>query len=179
VLFATPSINPLNAKLNPICHLLALVEAHPIFHVSRIRVNVRDKASHPKKTAGKIIHTIFVIQIKLLIISKTSKSNCFQAPVSYILFCVLLESYLNYLLMQNSKFTLQKNRLWNWYIHNKHRLKLAAIVAPCGIPGPVKLFLVWMLEMFLYKLSFPAWQSKLSTFPSCFLSHMFIQKYEI
>ena len=32
--------NPLNAELNPICHLLALVGAHPIFHASRIRVNI-------------------------------------------------------------------------------------------------------------------------------------------
>ena len=32
-------INPLNAQLNPICHLLALLEAHHIFHVSRMRVN--------------------------------------------------------------------------------------------------------------------------------------------
>ena len=32
--------NPLNTKLNPICHLLALLGAHPILHVSRIRVNV-------------------------------------------------------------------------------------------------------------------------------------------
>jgi len=31
-------INPLNAKLNPICHLLALLGAHPILHISRIRV---------------------------------------------------------------------------------------------------------------------------------------------
>jgi len=31
--------NPLNAELNPICHLLALVGAHHILHVSRIRVN--------------------------------------------------------------------------------------------------------------------------------------------
>jgi len=31
--------NPLNAKLNPICHLLALLGAHPILHISRIRVN--------------------------------------------------------------------------------------------------------------------------------------------
>jgi len=30
-------INPLNAELNPICHLLALLGAHPILHVSRIR----------------------------------------------------------------------------------------------------------------------------------------------
>ena len=31
-------INPLNAELNPICHLLALLGANPIFHVSRVRV---------------------------------------------------------------------------------------------------------------------------------------------
>ena len=33
------TINPLNAKLNNICHLLALLEAHHIFHVSGLRVN--------------------------------------------------------------------------------------------------------------------------------------------
>jgi hypothetical protein len=32
-------VNPLNTQLNPICHLLALLGAHQIFHVSRIRVN--------------------------------------------------------------------------------------------------------------------------------------------
>jgi len=32
--------NPLNAELNPICHLLALLGAHHIIHVSRIRVKV-------------------------------------------------------------------------------------------------------------------------------------------
>ena len=32
--------NPLNAELNSICHLLALLGAHHIFHVSRIRINV-------------------------------------------------------------------------------------------------------------------------------------------
>jgi hypothetical protein len=32
--------NPLKAKLNSICHLLKLLEAHHIFHVSGIRVNV-------------------------------------------------------------------------------------------------------------------------------------------
>jgi hypothetical protein len=30
----------LNAELNPICHLLALLGAHHILHVSRIRVKV-------------------------------------------------------------------------------------------------------------------------------------------
>jgi len=32
--------NPLNAELNPICHLLALLGAHHTLHVSRIRVNL-------------------------------------------------------------------------------------------------------------------------------------------
>jgi len=31
-------LNLLNAELNPICHLLALLGAHHILHVSRIRV---------------------------------------------------------------------------------------------------------------------------------------------
>ena len=34
------TINPLNAELNFICHLLTLLEAHRILHVSRIRVNI-------------------------------------------------------------------------------------------------------------------------------------------
>jgi len=33
--------NPLNAELNPICHLLALLGAHHILHVSRIRVKMQ------------------------------------------------------------------------------------------------------------------------------------------
>jgi len=32
------TINPLNAELNPICHLLALLGAHHTFHVSGLRV---------------------------------------------------------------------------------------------------------------------------------------------
>ena len=31
-------VNPLNAELNPICHLLALLGAHHIFHVSVLKV---------------------------------------------------------------------------------------------------------------------------------------------
>jgi len=31
-------INPLNAELNPICHLLVLLGAHHILHVGRLRV---------------------------------------------------------------------------------------------------------------------------------------------
>jgi hypothetical protein len=40
---ANKPFNPLNAELNPICHLLALLGAHRIIHVSRIRVKGRVK----------------------------------------------------------------------------------------------------------------------------------------
>jgi len=36
---STGDFNPLDAELNPIYHLLALLGAHPILHVSRVRVN--------------------------------------------------------------------------------------------------------------------------------------------
>jgi len=37
-----PDFNPLNTELNPICHLLALLGAHHILHISRIRVKIRN-----------------------------------------------------------------------------------------------------------------------------------------
>jgi len=41
----------LNAELNPICHLLALLGAHHILHVSRIRVkNQKYKGSTENRT---------------------------------------------------------------------------------------------------------------------------------
>ena len=36
----TQYINPLNAELNPICHLLSLLGVHHFLHVSRIRVKI-------------------------------------------------------------------------------------------------------------------------------------------
>ena len=35
------ALNPLNAELNPVCHLLVLLGAHHILHVGRIRVKVK------------------------------------------------------------------------------------------------------------------------------------------
>ena len=34
------TVNPLNAELNPISHLLALLGVHPIFHISKVRVKL-------------------------------------------------------------------------------------------------------------------------------------------
>ena len=42
--------NPLNTKLNPICHLLALLGAHHILHFSRIRVKVPPGTTSPSIT---------------------------------------------------------------------------------------------------------------------------------
>jgi len=40
--------NPLNAELNPICHLLALLGNHHISHVSEFRVNIlKDYFEYP------------------------------------------------------------------------------------------------------------------------------------
>jgi hypothetical protein len=39
-------INPLNAKLNPICHLLALLGAHHILHVSGLRVQPSNQTAN-------------------------------------------------------------------------------------------------------------------------------------
>jgi len=36
----TARLNPLKPELNPICYLLALLEAHHFLHVSRIRVKL-------------------------------------------------------------------------------------------------------------------------------------------
>jgi len=44
------TINPLNAELNPICHLLTLL-AHHILHVNRVRVNLRFVGSLLKSNA--------------------------------------------------------------------------------------------------------------------------------
>jgi hypothetical protein len=41
-------VNPLNTELNPICHLLALFGAHHILHVSRIRVKTQMKYKNIK-----------------------------------------------------------------------------------------------------------------------------------
>jgi hypothetical protein len=43
--FFWATLNPLNAELNSICHLLALLGVHRILHVSRVRVGVSHLAS--------------------------------------------------------------------------------------------------------------------------------------
>jgi hypothetical protein len=65
------NFNPLNSKLNPICHLLALLGAHPSLHVSRIRVN-----THFKKTCASVsVRTLTISKCTVRLCTK-NRSNC-------------------------------------------------------------------------------------------------------
>ena len=67
------SVNPSNAKLNPICQLLALLRAHPILHVSRIRVNHNFSSAYSTLSdtigghfwASKLLRTCRVIKVTI------------------------------------------------------------------------------------------------------------------
>jgi hypothetical protein len=64
-------LNPLNAELNPICDLLALLGAHPVLHVSRIKVNT-------VMLIGAVIIALHIVWIltalQLLVCVQTSDS---------------------------------------------------------------------------------------------------------
>ena len=62
--FYTTRFNPLNAKLNPICHLLTLLRAHLVLHVSRIRIK----------------HTAFYIIIYTLSVNLTLSITVWPMP---------------------------------------------------------------------------------------------------
>jgi hypothetical protein len=69
-------INPLNAQLNPICHLLALLGAHHILHISRIRVNIHGSV-HRKNILIYIqqdatLHSLFYLETALHVSGGTS-----------------------------------------------------------------------------------------------------------
>jgi hypothetical protein len=52
------AINPLNAELNPICHLLALLAVRPILHISRIRVKKVQANNEGLKLKG--VHNLLI-----------------------------------------------------------------------------------------------------------------------
>jgi hypothetical protein len=48
--------NPLNSELNPISHMLALLGAHPILHVSRIRVKLPSQCLYLVGVSGDSLY---------------------------------------------------------------------------------------------------------------------------
>jgi hypothetical protein len=61
------SLNPLNTKLNPICHLLALLGVNYFLHVSRIRVNILVYVQQDAK-----LHSLFYLETALRVSGGTS-----------------------------------------------------------------------------------------------------------
>jgi len=57
--------NPLNAELNPICYLLALLGAHHFLHVSRIRVK--------SLTLGLLTSYIYMEHLCLMFLDHTQR----------------------------------------------------------------------------------------------------------
>ena len=60
--------NPLNAELNPIRHLLSLVGARHIVHVSRIRVNILNAELNPIRHLLALVgarHIVHVSSIRI------------------------------------------------------------------------------------------------------------------
>jgi hypothetical protein len=52
--FSQSIINTSNCELNPICHLLALLGAHHILRVSRVRVNLKRNGQKKPETYGRV-----------------------------------------------------------------------------------------------------------------------------
>jgi hypothetical protein len=86
-------IYPLNAELNPICHLLALLGAHHILHISRIRVKRQSATmdgyldSHERHSFRGMEATIRPCPQPLHSLSHP------QSPGSYIIFSVHLHPH--------------------------------------------------------------------------------------
>ena len=79
----TLPVNPLNAELNHICHLVELLGAHPILHVSRIRVNQSHKSSLlavRSKACNTHYIYLFVIQTWQEVVVAYYKPLCLQSP---------------------------------------------------------------------------------------------------
>ena len=68
-------INPLNAELNPICHLLSLLGVHHILHVSRVRAK---NCLHSRYSVEIFLpSTLLSENIKIKLYRNQNFSRCF------------------------------------------------------------------------------------------------------
>ena len=76
------NFNRLNSVLNPICHLLALLGAHHILHISRIRVNPSNSELNPICHLLALLgahHILHIIRIRV------NPSNSELNPICHLL----------------------------------------------------------------------------------------------
>ena len=84
------SLNPLNAELNPICHLLTLLGGATIVVVSRLKV----KSYRVRKLHHGLEFNIFVFQITELLYNYTSHEHNFFYLQHFICTLILKLSFL-------------------------------------------------------------------------------------
>jgi hypothetical protein len=75
-------LNPLNTKLNPICHLLALLGAHLIFYVSRIRGNLLKPTGHVMYQHQFNIQQLYALPTLYLCVLYLSESKQRLVPLT-------------------------------------------------------------------------------------------------
>jgi hypothetical protein len=81
----TDEFNPLNAEWNAICHLLALLGAHIILHVSRVMVNINFVVSIdvPNKPQWTEPLTWSHVKMQVCIFVILRNSHAFHSPLMY------------------------------------------------------------------------------------------------
>jgi len=92
-------LNSLNAELNPICHLLALLVAHHILHVSRIRVNPQDEVGPSISSLVAPCSFVLLVDIVVLVLvvclcpSSVHDVATFTGTVLFPLLCSVLQFF--------------------------------------------------------------------------------------
>jgi hypothetical protein len=96
--------NPLNTELNPICNLLALLGAHPILHISRLRVNtlpapIKNESYNPVRFRSLLKK--FLLETTLYLLDEFYRICNPRKPWTNI--CTKIS--LNHTLLQNNALT--------------------------------------------------------------------------
>jgi len=114
-------INPLNTELNPICHLLPLLGAHFILHVSEIRV---------KDTITNYVILLHKHYKSLTITTITRRTQCFL-KTKHFCYVVHIFACMSYFICYTT--LLKKNNTCE-ITHFYHSLvKVFALLGCCGI----------------------------------------------
>ena len=77
-----PYFNPLNAELNPIRHLLALLGARRIVHVSRIRVNPLNAELNPIRHLLALVGACHIVHVSRI---RVNPLNAELNPIRHLL----------------------------------------------------------------------------------------------
>jgi hypothetical protein len=108
-------INPLNAEVNPICHLLALLGAHPILHVSRIRVKKKNIVRFIKSQRLRWVAHVIRMDTTRTVKKLTEWEPCSSRPIGRprLRWLNQVEEDLKKIKVQNWREKCKDRRLWN------------------------------------------------------------------